>query len=87
MRIVNKYMGIHCTVYIINIIMMINEEEGKEVVKKYKGKEGYSVEGLEQRVTYVFKIMFLNYRVKKIVKTKFIHMIHSFFTDITCITS
>ena len=57
---------------------MIIEEEGKEVVKKYKGKEGYSVEGLEQRVTYVFKIMFLNYRVKKIVKTKFIHMIHSF---------
>ena len=49
---------------------MIIEEEGKEVVKKYKGKEGYSVEGLEQRVTYVFKIMFLNYRVKKIVKTK-----------------
>ena len=46
--------------YIINIIMMIIEEEGKEVVKKYKGKEGYSVEGFEQRVTYVFKIMFMN---------------------------
>ena len=50
------------------------------------GKGGYSAEGLEQRVTYVIKIIFMNYRVKKIIKTKFIHMIHSYFTDITCIT-
>ena len=28
----------------------------------------------------------MNFRVKKIIMTKFIHMIHSFFTDITCIT-
>ena len=45
-------MGVHCTVYILNITMMINQEKGKEVVKKYKGKGGYSAEGLEQRVTY-----------------------------------
>ena len=77
MRIVNKYMGVHCTVYILNITMMINQEKGKEVVRKYKGKGGYSAEGLEQRVTYVIKIMFLNYRVKKIVKTKY-----SFFLQI-----
>ena len=31
---------------------MIIEEEGKEVVKKYKGKGGYSTEGLEQWETY-----------------------------------
>ena len=31
----------------------------KEVVKKYKGKGGYSAEGLEQRVTYYIKIMFI----------------------------
>ena len=56
-------------------------------MRKYKGKGGYSAKGLEQRVTYVIKIMFMNYRVKKIVKPKFIHMIHSFyFSDITCIT-
>ena len=40
MRIVNKYMGVHWTVYILNITMMINQEKGKEVVKKYKGKGG-----------------------------------------------
>ena len=42
MRIVNKYMIVHCTVYILNIIMMKNQEKGKEVVSKYKGKGGYS---------------------------------------------
>ena len=47
--------------------MMINQEKGKEVVKKYKGKGGYSAEGLEQRETYIIRIMFMNYRVKKIV--------------------
>ena len=62
MRIVNKYMGVHCTMYIFNITMMINQEKGKEVVKKYKGNGGYSAEGLKQRVTYVTKIMFMNYR-------------------------
>ena len=63
--------------YILNIMMMKNEEKGKEVVRKYKGKGGYSAEGLEQRVTYIIRIMFTNYRVKKIVKTKLIHMKHS----------
>ena len=48
MRIVNKYMGVHCTVYNLNITMMINQEKGKELVKKYKGKGGYSAEGLKQ---------------------------------------
>ena len=51
MRIVIKYMGVHCTVYThgctlysvhLNIIMMINQEKGKEEVRKYKGKGGYS---------------------------------------------
>ena len=55
--------------------------------EKYKGKGGYSAEGLEQRVTYIIKNMFMNYRVKKIAKTKLIHMKNRyFFTDITCIT-
>ena len=72
-------MGVRCTVYILNITMMINQEKGKEVVNKYKGKGGYSAEGLEQRETYIIRIMFMNYRVKKIAKTKFIHMKHSFF--------
>ena len=27
-------------------------------VKKYKGKGGYSAEGLEQRVTYIIRNMF-----------------------------
>ena len=76
MRIVNKYMIVHCTVYILNIIMMKNQEKGKEVVSKYKGKGGYSGEGL---VGTEGNIIFLNYMMKKIVKTKFIHMIHSFF--------
>jgi len=67
-------MGEHCTVYILNIIMMISQEKDKDEVREYKGKEG-----LEQRVTYVIKIMFMNYRVKKIVKTKFIQITHSFF--------
>ena len=64
---------------ILNIKMMINQEKGKEVVKKYKGKGGYSAEGLEQRVTYIIRIMFMNYRVKKVAKTKFISMKYSFF--------
>ena len=38
--------------------------------------------GLEQMVTYIIRIMFINYRVKKIVRTKFIHMKHSFFLQI-----
>ena len=63
-------------------MMMKNEEKGKEVVRKYKGKGGYSAEGLEHRVTYAYKIMFMNYRVKKRVKTKFIQFIHSFFLQI-----
>ena len=50
-------------------------------VREYKEKEG-----LEQRVTYVIKILFINYRVKKIVKTKFIQITHSFFTDMICMT-
>ena len=37
-------MVVHCTVYLLNIIMMINQEKGKEVVSKYKGKGGYSVD-------------------------------------------
>ena len=53
--------------------MIINQEKGKEVVRKYKGKGGYSA---EQRVTYVIKIMFMNYRVKKIVKTKFLNYLN-----------
>ena len=75
-------MGLHCIVYILYKTMMINQEKDKEVVKKYKWKGGYSAEGLEQRVTYIIRIMFMNYRVKKIVKTKFIHMKHSFFLEI-----
>ena len=39
-------MDIHCTVFILNKTMMINQETGKEGVKKYKGKGGYSAEGL-----------------------------------------
>lgn len=58
---------------------MINQELGKEGVKKYKGKGGYSAEGLEQRVTYIIRNMFMNYRVKKIAKIKFIHMKNSYF--------
>ena len=63
-RIVNKYIGVHCTVYILNITIMINQKKGK-VMMKYKG--GYSAEGLEQRVIYIIRIMFMNYRVKKII--------------------
>ena len=74
-------MGEHCTVYILNIIMMISQEKDKDEVREYKGKEG-----LEQRVTYVIKILFINYRVKKIVKPKFIQITHSFFTDMICMT-
>ena len=44
-------MGVHCTVYILNIIMMKNQEKGKRDVREYK-KKGM----LEQRLTYVFKI-------------------------------
>ena len=33
-----------------------------------------------------YKIMLMNYRMKKMVKTKFIQMINIFFKDITCIT-
>ena len=61
-------MGVHCTVCILYKTMMINQELGKEGVKKYKGKGGYSAEGLEQRVTYIIRNMFMNYRVKKIAK-------------------
>jgi len=43
---------------------MINQEKGKEEVREYKGKGGNSVEGLEQKVTKVIRIMFMNYRVK-----------------------
>ena len=68
MRIVNNYMGVHSTVYILNIAMMKHQEKGKKVMKKYKGKGRYSEEGLEQRVTYIIRIMFMNYRVKKILK-------------------
>ena len=53
--------------------MIINQEKGKEVVRKYKGKGGYSAEGLEQRVTYIIRIMFMNYRVKKIVNLSTAH--------------
>jgi len=56
MRIVNKNMSVHCTVYILNI----NNDE----------KSG---------IKYIIKIMFMNYRVKKIINTKFLHMINSFF--------
>ena len=48
-------------------------------VREYKEKGGYSAVELEHRVTYVIRIMFMNFRVKKIIMTKFIHMIHSFF--------
>ena len=43
---------------------MINQEKGKEEVREYKRKGGNSVEGLEQKVTKVIRIMFMNYRVK-----------------------
>ena len=36
--------------------MMKNQEKGKREVREYKEKGGYSAEGLEQRLTYVFKI-------------------------------
>ena len=59
-------MDINCIqCYILNITMMIKQEKGKEVVKTYKGKGGYSADGLEQRVTYIIRIRFMNYRVKK----------------------
>ena len=44
--------------------MMINQENGKEEVREYKPEGAYLVYGLEQRVIYVIKIMFMNYRVK-----------------------
>jgi len=62
--------------------MMINQEKGKKVWRKYRRNGVYSAEGLEQRVTYVIKIMFMNYKVKKIVKTMFVH-IHSQFFALT----
>ena len=37
-------MDVHCTLYILNKTVMINHELGKEGVKKYKGKGGYSAE-------------------------------------------
>ena len=46
MSILNEFMGVHCTVYILNKIMIINQDYDKEGVKKYKGKGGYSAEGL-----------------------------------------
>ena len=52
MRIVrDKYMGVNCTVYILNKIMMKNLEKGKREAREYKEKGGYSAEGLEQTVT------------------------------------
>ena len=39
MRIAEKK---QCTLYILNIRMMINQEKGREEVRKYKGKGGYS---------------------------------------------
>ena len=39
-------MDVHCTVYIFNKTMIINQEYGKEGVKRYKGKGGHSAEGL-----------------------------------------
>ena len=36
MRIVNKYMGVHCTVYILNIITIVKSGGGEEV--KGKGR-------------------------------------------------
>ena len=70
-------MGVHGTVYILNITMMIKQEKGKEVVKKYIRK-GRVLSGRVGRVTYIIRIMFMNHRVKKIVKTKFIHIKHIF---------
>ena len=40
MGIVKKNMGAHCTMYILNTIIMINQEKDQKVVRKYKGKEG-----------------------------------------------
>ena len=40
-------------------------------MKKYKGKGGYSAGGLEQRVTYIIRNMFMNYRVKKIASSRY----------------
>ena len=39
-------MDVHWTVYILNKTMIINQEYGRKGVKKYKGKGGYSAEGL-----------------------------------------
>ena len=39
MRIAEKK---QCTLYILNIRMMINQEKGREEVRKFKGKGGYS---------------------------------------------
>ena len=41
--------------------------------------------GTEVNITYIIRIMFMNYRVK-IVTTNFIHMKQFFFTDIIQIT-
>ena len=36
---------------------MINQEKGRELMRNYKGKGGYSAAvGLEQSQTYVFKL-------------------------------
>ena len=58
--------NVQCTVYSVHSKHNNDDKSGKgmEVVMKYKGKGGYSAEGLEQRLTYVIKIMFMNYRVK-----------------------
>ena len=42
--------------------MLMNQEKGKEVVKNDRGKGGYSTEGLEQRVTYIIKIMYSQHK-------------------------
>ena len=61
---------VHCTVYILNILM-INHGKDKKVVRKYKGKGGCSAEGLEH--TLLKSCLY-----EDIVKIKFIHKIQFF---------
>ena len=56
MRIVNcKYIGVHCTLYSVHFKHNNDKKsgKGKGEVRKYKKMVGYSVEGLEQRETYL----------------------------------
>ena len=54
MRIVNKYMGVHCTLYILNITMMINQEKGKEVMQvKLVEREVVKVKVVEREGIYL----------------------------------